>query len=631
MNKTSAIILIIVILLQIFFPIIPKEVFAIGEEEESTEITRNYEIPETKEWDFSANGDGSVKGVWTRSNRTLVISGTGSMKDWTYDEVEERSSIDSAIYENLIEKVIIEDGITTIGDYAFKYCYSLTQIEIPEGVTSIGDSAFSRCSCLTQIEIPESVTSIGSWAFYPCESLTEIDVDINNKNYTSEGGVLFNKDKTKIIKYPEGKLDNNYQVPGGVTSIGKGAFDNCRSLLQIEIPGSVTRIEDYAFANCSSLTQIEIPSSVTSIENYAFYYCESLTQIKILGNVRSIAYYAFNKCTSLTHIEIPESVTSIETMAFYDCDSLTQIEIPSSVTSIESFAFENCDSLTQIDIPGSVTNIEISAFDDCNRLRQIDVDVNNNNYASEGGVLFNKDKTQIIEYPEGKEGANYQIPEGVTSIGNGAFEDCRSLTQIEIPRTVTSIGVSAFYGCRSLTQIEIPEGVTSIGRYAFGWCSSLKQLTIPDSVTSIGDYAISENTIINVNFNSYAHSWAEENAYAYIIISGDNGIEGEEVQTNHAIPETKKWDFSANGDGSVKGVWTRSNRTLVISGTGNMKDWTDDEVIYYRSIIDSAIYKRLIEKVIIEEGITSIGAFAFYDCDSLTQIEIPSSVTSVTV
>ena len=157
----------------------------------------------------------------------------------------------------------------------------------------------------------------------------------------------------------------------GTASIGGNAFNNCRSLTQINIPDGVTIIGSSAFRNCYSLTQINIPDGVTIIEGYAFQYCYSLTQINIPDGVTSIGGSAFSNCYSLTQINIPDSVTSIGYYAFFTCYSLTQINIPDSVTSIEDYTFTYCSSLTQINIPDSVTSIGGTAFQYCQALCDI--------------------------------------------------------------------------------------------------------------------------------------------------------------------------------------------------------------------------------------------------------------------
>ena len=177
--------------------------------------------------------------------------------------------------------------MTSIGDWAFKDCTSLTSVTIANGVTSIGNWAFGGCTSLTSVTIPDSVTSIGSYAFSGCKSLTSVT------------------------------------IPDSVTSIGEGAFLNCSSLTSVTIPDSVTSIGRYAFGGCTSLTSVTLPDSVTSIGNWAFSYCTSLTSVTIPDSVTSIGDYAFSYCTSLTSVTIANGVTSIGTAAFYGCENVT--------------------------------------------------------------------------------------------------------------------------------------------------------------------------------------------------------------------------------------------------------------------------------------------------------------------
>ena len=506
-----------------------------------------------------------------------------------------------------LTSITIPDSVTSIGESAFSGCSSLASITIPDSVMSIGNDAFHECSSLTSITIPYSVTSIGDYAFLGCSRLTAIDVNTDNKDYTSVNGVLFYNDKT-IICYPAGKKGNNYKIPDGVTSICRYAFSGCTSLTSITIPDSVTEIGGSAFENCSSLTSITIPDSVTSIGIGAFVGCSSLTSImipdnvtyiggavfadcsslteikvstqnakyvsvngvlynkdkttimcypagkkdknyKILDGVTEICTSAFNGCSSLTSITIPDSVTEIGVSAFSGCSSLTGITIPDSVTRIDMSTFRGCSSFTSITIPDNVTYIDIWAFNGCTGLTAIDVKAGNNNYTSVNGVLFNKDKTELICYPAGKTDKSYNIPSCVTNVGGWAFDGCTSLTSITIPDSVTEIDWSAFEGCTSLTSITIPDSVTEIGWSAFEGCTSLKSITIPSSVTSIGKNAFGyyfDNEYKKIdNFKIYCYigtageKYAKENGFEYELLDHTQHTFGEWNTTKAATCTTE--------------------------------------------------------------------------------------------
>ena len=210
-------------------------------------------------------------------------------------------------------------------------------------------------------------------------------------------------------------------------------------------------------------------------------------------SVTSIGQSAFRYCTGLTSVTIPNSVTSIGESAFEMCTSLTSLIIPNSVTSIGDFAFFYCYGLTSVTIGNSVTSIGEKAIYRCTGLTVINVDENNTSFSSIDGVLFNKSQTELIRYPEGKQGA-YTIPNSVTSIGESAFGNCTELTSVTIGNSVTSIGKWAFNDCTGLTSVIIPNSVTSIGERVFESCTSLISIDIPNSVTSIGQQAFEDCT-----------------------------------------------------------------------------------------------------------------------------------------
>ena len=278
--------------------------------------------------------------------------------------------------------------------------------------------------------------------------------------------------------------DCTVTLSGGVLTVSKtsgmgamadytSAFDsnipwkNSRtSITSIVVESNVTHIGNCAFASCNKATSIELPSSLTSIGNYAFQSCNnaSLTSITIPDNVTTIGNYAFATCSSLKSVTIPNKVTTIGEYAFNRCSKLETATVGNSVTTIGTNAFASCSKLGSINIPASVMTIGASAFQGCNALTSFNVDANNNFYASEGGVLFNKDKTILIQYPASKSGDSYDIPASVTSINSYAF-----------------------YYSTGLTEVTIPASVTAIGSYAFRYCSNLGTVTLLSNPYITGD------------------------------------------------------------------------------------------------------------------------------------------------
>ena len=342
-----------------------------------------------------------------------------------------------------ITSVTIPNSVIQIGYSAFDNCYSLTSVSIPEGVTSIGDWAFAGCDGLTSIFIPNSVTHIGENVFN-CSKMTEINVASDNKQYTSIDGILFNKEKTIIIRYPAGKKKSSYSIPNSVTQIEKFAFSGCDGLTSITIPESVTSIGDAAFAGCDGLTSIIIPNSVTYIGGNAFDSCSSLISVIISEGVTSINHSMFINCSALTSIKIPNTVTKIDTWAFNGCSSLASIYISESVITIYD-AFDKCD------------NLKKAEFASIESLCRIDFSQPSSNPLKYAKHLF----------IDGTEVTKVVIPESITTINEYTFYGCSSLTSVEIPDSVTSIGKCAFYGCSGIVSIDIPESVTSIGENAF--------------------------------------------------------------------------------------------------------------------------------------------------------------------
>ena len=355
--------------------------------------------------------------------------------------------------------VVAVDGESTYND--FKY-----RLEDDDTVTILGYDGSNA-----NITIPDEiygfpVKEISSGAFNNCETLENINVSDNNKACCSVDGVLFNKDKTKLIRYPGKKAGAKYSIPDSVVTIGKCAFAGNKSIESIEIPDSVQEICDRAFLGCTKLKDINIPDSVVLIESGdkgVFTNCTSLTNITIPDSITAIPWYTFSGCTGLTDVTIPNSVNTIGCGAFSGCTGLKNITIPDSVTEIESNAFADCSGLESINIPDGVTILANSVFDGCTALKGI------------------------------------KIPDNVTLIGNYTFNACKSLTNIVIPNSVEKIASGAFSNCDNLKDVTVLNSAAEIVDRAFG---DVQDLTIYGYVGSTAETYAKENNIPFVDINS---------------------------------------------------------------------------------------------------------------------------------
>ena len=277
-------------------------------------------------------------------------------------------SIGDMAFENCcsLSDVVLPDNVISIGRYSFDSCYNLSEISIPDSTFIIGEYSFYNCKNIRMIEIGYNVENIGFLAFGSCEKLTNIMVDSKNKYYSSDDGILFNKNQSEIIQYPCANERKKYNIPNSVTTIGHHAFSDCSNLLNIFFPNSVESIENYAFSNCDQITSVFISRSIRNIGEGIFYNCEKLTTVVLPKNISEIGYRTFYNCKSLKNITLTENITTIGVEAFYGCSCLEYLIIPTSMTTINSDSFFNCTSLTDVYYTGSADDWAKIRIDDEN-------------------------------------------------------------------------------------------------------------------------------------------------------------------------------------------------------------------------------------------------------------------------
>ena len=596
----------------------------------------------------------------------LSITGTGAMTDYSYTG-------DAPWYEQreYIKSVEIADGVTTIGERTFRNCSAITSISISNSVTSIKSYAFSSCSSLTSVIIPIGVTSIGLGAFD--SKLSSIVVAEGNAKFDSRdncNAVIETATNTLI------KICKNTVIPNSITSIGRGAFYRCPDISSIKIPNSVTSLEDYAFYDCPGLTSVDMLSNIESIGTGAFrsttwydnhpdgmiyvgkvFYkykgtMPENTSISIDEGILGIAGSAFDGCTGLTSINIPNSVKSIGNNAFSNCSGLTSVisEIKEPF-AFGSSAFNSISSSCTLTVPygtrdayiaagwttdvfqGGIEEIEIisgSCGENVNYSLNLETGVLS--IYGTGAMADYSSENRAPWYEQREYIKSVEIAEGVTTIGNFAFDDCSDLTSVTIPNGVTIIGYVAFRNCHRMTSVDIPNSVTSIGFYAFSWCRGLTSIAIPNSVISIEEDAfygcdgLTSITLPNGNVSIGGDAFWGCSLTSIIIPNGVTSIEAGAFSGCSGITsivvesENTKYDSRDNCNAIIE---TATN-TLV---AGCKNTIIPDNVTSIGGRAFSGCSG--LTSVTIPNNVTYIGESAFYGCSSLTSIDIPNSVTLI--
>ena len=640
---------------------------------------------------------------------TSVTINSNAIASKTYSS----SSTLTSIFGSQVEEYIFGNDVQSIGAYA---CYKLNGLKfvtIPESVTTIEDYAFSGCTSLSSITIGTGVQSIGTDAFStpkkviwltntPPSGYTNATGQVNyvaNNQYTSLNNQIVYPYLSSIfevggVKYVpvspsertcdaiDCKYDNSAEhVSIGRTTSYRGiamtvrtvqpytcyqnqfikdlvydhngdmpaeSFYGCSGLASVFIGSGVTGIDESVFSGCSGIDSVAINSNAITSKTYsssstlANIFGTKVTKYTFGNDVQSIGGYAFYGCRGLTSVTIPNSVTTIRGAAFYNCSGLTSVTIPNSVTTIGSSAFQYCSGLTSVTIPNSVTSIGSSAFEGCRGLTSVN------------------------------------IGNSVTSIGNLAFYNCSSLTSVNIGNSVTSIGNSAFYNCSSFTSITIPNSVTSIGNQAFNGCSGLKKLVLQDgesqlslgyndynsysSVTGKGlFYDCPLDTLYlgrNISYQSssqYGYSPFYGSSTLKMVAIGDsvtsigqymfekcNGLTAVHINDLAAWCEISFSNSTSNPLAYAHHLFLNGNeitelvipnnvtsiKNYIFYGCSGLTSVTIDNSV--TSIGSSAFSScRGLTSVTIPNSVTSIGNYAFYNCSSITSVNIGNSVTSI--
>ena len=523
-----------------------------------------------------------------------------------------------------LRSVIIPKSVIEIGSWAFNNCTSLTSIIISGGITKI-ENIFSKCTSLVEVSIPDSVVEIWPSTFEGCSSLQSIQVSENNQCYTSINGILYSKDKSKLIKAPEGLKSREIVVPKSVTEIDNSAFRDMVYVVDIKIPDGLAVIGNCAFYGCRSLQKIHLPRSVCRLGKKSagniFKDCSSLSDISVdegNGAFASINGILFDKTMTklikmpancgVEHYSIPNSVIEIVSNAFEGCHSLKCIELTDNVIKIGSGAFQNCISLQTIEIPNSVIELCSSAFEGCSALQEIEIP--NSISLINDSIFSGCSSLQSID-----------IPNSVRNIGFNAFKDCISLHSIDIPHSVLSIGFGAFSGCSSLKSIEIPN-INIIAHSLFDGCTSLRQVKIPQSITKIEDFAFHnaglEDVYLSSNIEEIGkHTFCNNPIKQFIVEKENKSFFANDGVLYQRV--SARWGNEGEIESYkiVKYPEQKQEKSYVV----------DDKTIW----IGSCAFKHAenLEEICLCDEINSMGQNAFASCKSLKKIVLPKNLNYV--
>lgn len=446
----------------------------------------------------AAQSDTTGDCTWTLDDDgTLTISGNGEMGN--YGDFES-----AAPWKNSVKRVVVENGVTNIGKWAFTDCENMTEVTLPDTVVSIEEYAFSGCENLTKLTLSK-----------------------------------------------------------GLVTIGYCAFGGCSGLKSITIPSSVEYIMDGAFNGCQSLTGVVIPEHVREIGYGAFGYCDNLTSLAVSEdnhyydsreNCNAIIETAANKlCHGIKTTVIPGSVKTIGSNAFEGCSGLKTVSIPHGVESVKFDAFVGCENLESVYISDTVTHLSNSSFSNAlGKLHTVVIDSDNPVYDSRdncNAIIHTEDNALIFGC------GGTVIPDGVARIGCQAFADCDDLTSITIPGSVKLIDEGAFYACSKLTEVVMNDGVEDIRSGAFNSCCNLASIVVPDSVKYIKSDAFGwilderMEHMLYCSKNSTAYSFAVENEIPSFLtdyeVKGDFNFDGKITVEDATEIQRSLAEFSA--------------------------------------------------------------------------------------
>ena len=503
------------------------------------------------------------------------------------------------INDILTTDVVLDEGITRIGKFAFTNFQGLTGITIPSTVTAIGDSAFRDCKALNKLNI----TDIKAWC--------EIYFNGSNSSYANPLNYAQNL-------YLNNELVTDLVIPEGVTVIRSEAFRNCKSIKSISLPTTLTSIGGNSFNGCSSVTKTYI-SDIASWCTVDFTFASS--------NPIYLSKNLYLNGEAVVELEIPAVVTEIAPYAFYNCDTLESVSVLGSLESIGKEAFYGCDNLVSLDLGNTAGSIDSTAFAGTGMYKD------ENNW--DDGVLY---LNNILVKADTTIQGEYAVKEGTIAISGEAFKNCTALTGVVMPDTVMTVGDSAFYGCSSLSNVVLSSNLHSLGERAFYNCSSLVSVSIPDGVEEIKYQTFYQcSTLTNVSLGTKVKTIGNSAFESCLYLSTINLPESLVAIGNSAFYMCVKLDIDINipnvvqlgtyafsGCQNTNSITLSPQLTVISAGAFNGTGWASKLIIpdSVKNIQSGAFYGANIKEVVFGTGIEQIGADAFKNCDLVEKITI---------
>jgi len=439
-----------------------------------------------------ASNRGDCGGTWSLVDGILTVTGPGKIAERPWES-----------FSDSIQKIIVQDGITEICDWAFSDCKNVTEASLGEGLLTIGAGAFSKCTALKTISLPDSLTTISGTdlyrplegAFYGCSALQQIAIP---ENVIEIGPTAFEG----CSALEEFRFPKNFCL-NGQTYLNAGMFRDCTSLKKVVLPEGVTCLGGFFLSGCSALTEINLPNSLLFINEAAFMDCASLPEIAIPDTIEKIGASAFGGCSSLTSITIPNGIKTLDDFC-NNCTQLQTVSLPAGLTRISGF--RNCSALEAIEIPESVT--VIFGFNQCENLKYIS---------------FPKGLEQLSGFSKCTSLEEIIVPDNVTYLN--AFSGCTALKRIVLPDNLTEIPMRAFDECSALTTITIPANVTKIGSSAFERCYRLKTIHFCGDAPEMGSNSIMSWVQPTIYYPAGNGTWTAEKIQEYKNILADTAGE----------------------------------------------------------------------------------------------------------